>query len=1661
MTLNWSSDIFQTIYDRIKINTDIDTIDFSIIKDDLVNILISPLPSSGSNQLKETVKFSNGDEVKLNQPFIELATILSTELNLEELACAELIYYSNGISYNKGTSLVDSARLNYYSRFEYILNILGYLITENRLDLITSDYKVIFDNILKSFEKIYKLLDLLNDWIDKQKITSDINNLSFINYINYAKSQLFKGHELLGAILYNFTKNYKQVITLTEYKKVLELIEKNINGDEDILIIHFIPFGMEVIQFTNQKEFYNYIINKINIDKNKITDSTTDVDLSLLKISGYEILISFVFLTQFIAWCKEQNSTDIDFRSEILTYLELLISFGVLERLLCYCAETTSDQTTFIYDFRSLLQRNIPKLKPVKFVYPNSQDLVNLNLPNVSKLVDASSLKLNPELNENLIAPFFQKFFNNFTINCAYVLTSLRDSEEDFVLSSENDLDEISQRGDLERYYLAFAYTFYNRPKLCNLFWNDEDGEVEGDILGFILWGLSNNTAPLITATFCLLLSCLTMNKSTQIYEILMNNNHHGLTIRGKSDYSKISIDSLFDSLNYYIDSIVENFENDLNSQIKNQQLQQKRNFNYYEENENNGNINEKIVIELAEDSIIFICGFFNLISSILKYSNFDIKFKIFNRFSPIIKNFLKFDNLIQGSGQVDLNKGISGSSSKFVDIPNIIISNESRNVLVNLILNYLNDVVYNSTTQDDLILRYEVWKLLDCWIYFGFKDVKYKIKTINKPFQKNLIEINQILNFTKLINSLLKINTIDVLHLQFPCDLGMDYRNFIGIWQYIEFIMIEVFANSNELKNEDEKIILQNDILEILQNNLSEIDWNFIEISPRLVRASNFKFDSLIPNVQLSFENFVKLHPSVSIMNYLFENKAFRSLFQIINNEQNEHSLISKSLNVVNLLLENQNVYINKLLPILKNKQQTTTTTTTTTTTQQQQSATASALITTTYNSLFNFIYIPKNVGTHGVSNFFEILLFNLPTVVHFALYINYPNYISEDSIKILNKLSQSKFFQRKIQYDKLLNKDRLLTTFENIDESQKVKFSFIDKFEEFEEENIMKYFILKFLINNLDSNIITVSHFLLGYQIRGDKLDLNINTNENLLLKNLLNYLVADEVDIKLSSLIMELIIKLAQDPISSFVTLHELRKFELFEKLLTKRTNVIFEFDGNLQMGYDNQFLSHESIELFFNFIQFGKLTLQYLSLEFHSSISKTKRKHYIDLLIHDEKAFLNKQPKILQFLDILNYQFQNFEIQKYEYLNNEYYVENILNNLQFEKNLKPNYDFKFKLLSEIHNDNLDEFIMKYLVVEDLNKLQLDYLHSWCQLIEIIIDEETTLPILEILQVIIPKINDYYQYNILFSEELISLSMLLFDYYKGELSKLSQLFQTCVSGVTNSNSTPNSRSYIFVLLNKFILRQYSFNFEIEDKDSDILDQLIKNNSLLLLSRSLKRTNEIMNNNGISLNYLIFELTAFKIIIYLFIKISKIKVGCLNLIQNDEIFKIITDCIFLKIDPDIGIEINLTDEKVRIGTKSKDANHYITIYEFLIPIFQLISTILISMGPKYRPSIVQTTEIMKDKKILITELVKKIMSEEEVSDSNTNPSNFLSGIIGSSVVVKLHNGIKYKGNLSTIDGYMNIVLDQCNEIINSKITREYKDVFIRGNNVLYISEA
>ena len=70
------------------------------------------------------------------------------------------------------------------------------------------------------------------------------------------------------------------------------------------------------------------------------------------------------------------------------------------------------------------------------------------------------------------------------------------------------------------------------------------------------------------------------------------------------------------------------------------------------------------------------------------------------------------------------------------------------------------------------------------------------------------------------------------------------------------------------------------------------------------------------------------------------------------------------------------------------------------------------------------------------------------------------------------------------------------------------------------------------------------------------------------------------------------------------------------------------------------------------------------------------------------------------------------------------------------------------------------------------------------------------------------------------------------------------------------------------------------------------------------------------------------------------------------------------------------------------------------------------------------------------------------------------TNASDFVQNSLGKNTIVKLTNEELYKGTLISIDGAFNLYLinsSQVNE--DNKEIKQFKNLFIRGNNVLYIA--
>ena len=54
--------------------------------------------------------------------------------------------------------------------------------------------------------------------------------------------------------------------------------------------------------------------------------------------------------------------------------------------------------------------------------------------------------------------------------------------------------------------------------------------------------------------------------------------------------------------------------------------------------------------------------------------------------------------------------------------------------------------------------------------------------------------------------------------------------------------------------------------------------------------------------------------------------------------------------------------------------------------------------------------------------------------------------------------------------------------------------------------------------------------------------------------------------------------------------------------------------------------------------------------------------------------------------------------------------------------------------------------------------------------------------------------------------------------------------------------------------------------------------------------------------------------------------------------------------------------------------------------------------------------------------------------------------------------VTVRLKSEVEYKGKMSNVDSYMNLIMTDAEEIVDGKTIANYGRVIVRGNNVLFI---
>lgn len=70
-------------------------------------------------------------------------------------------------------------------------------------------------------------------------------------------------------------------------------------------------------------------------------------------------------------------------------------------------------------------------------------------------------------------------------------------------------------------------------------------------------------------------------------------------------------------------------------------------------------------------------------------------------------------------------------------------------------------------------------------------------------------------------------------------------------------------------------------------------------------------------------------------------------------------------------------------------------------------------------------------------------------------------------------------------------------------------------------------------------------------------------------------------------------------------------------------------------------------------------------------------------------------------------------------------------------------------------------------------------------------------------------------------------------------------------------------------------------------------------------------------------------------------------------------------------------------------------------------------------------------------------------------------NPLKILNKAVNSTILIRLKDGTEYRGRMKEVDSYMNMIIEDAKEVIDGNVTAKYSEIFIRGNNILFVKQS
>ncbi len=1095
-------------------------------------------PILTASVLTGTITFDE-EEFTVNQEFQESATQLADVLDLDELLSARLLLDSQQDAVFLGRSNVASAVLLFHERRQFLLECLRLLLRQSidpecdgfirepsqEMVAIILEIKdgtlrngsLYAQKCMDAMISIERWLQALGERHQGALALGQTMAEEQIQIIGIQQGSLGQQHESLGAITNHLIKASRTGIE--DFYKLLNHLPKLDRWGN--LAVHYVPM---ITAFASQfgSPEGGGSLRDARMLNSKILDSK---DASPWILRNLQAATITWWLAEYSGWYVEQPIgspvQNVNLHEEAQHRSDAFVQAlrdGAFECALSICSQITPDEW---HD-------------------PARNALIQLLLQDSLPLVQ--ELTLTSSHFQVLLMEQFETFTDAFITNMPDTLRHFKVEEDDQRKRFRTNLQQGASSAipeqifHLERFLVIASFAYDHRPDAAEAFWSD----VDSNLYGFLQWASKRQSTPCVSA-FC------EMFRSISAGEDCAASAHRFLLEEAVPQPAKIrrahslSWAQIFGELNVYT------------AKIREQPTVLRPMIQY-------GGRPGPDEIDEPESSI--------MLESYLRLTSH------LCRESAEIRSWI-----------------LSQSDFPILEVLLYLCNNGIPNSLQACAFMVIQALLTNKPTE----LSMTVWSTLDLWISGGLSPSS----SVNRPPKPNPAMQNEQVTFDSISGSFETANEfMALLHnlmcpavqdtglndqLPFPESLGSSYR-MSGVEPYIDFVFDKVFT-SKKLQVEDKlrQRILTWNVLRFAAVCLDTFNEDLVILANR----SSMPVDEAMNTSSLLA--YVRLHPFARVMEWMFNERVLAVLFGSAHQDIDEVAgaasdsplslSILCSIDVMNLITDLQSTYLDIVRPLIKMQS-----------TGRKQP-----------------------VLNPSLASFEDSVSLNLQLIVDLGMYSGIGNQdLSVSSLKLLGKLASSRKLnvQSNSNLGQRMHSDRLIGIVEQNGDMDSIASSMTLALQ-FDERELshgsdapgwtIKSVILDFLGHCLSRSPDrpTLAHALLGFTCTGTTVDIVEGGSfaEGQALFHAILHLVIDYPNgdsgsmqgwsLGLKQKGMQILSTLWSSPLTSIFTLSEMRLRDFFFLLFTRQRPVVSStmWDGRSVMDPDFSYAeSAEALEQF---------------------------------------------------------------------------------------------------------------------------------------------------------------------------------------------------------------------------------------------------------------------------------------------------------------------------------------------------------------------------------------------------------------------------------------------------------------------------------------------